>query len=425
MNIFSLILIWLSISISFSHGQPCEAESMFNQFYAQAKDHLAEQKCVKISISEVYKPEDHNMVYRWNTGDGKQKEGLDVTHCYEEYGRYTATLDAILPETDFISENEMSLDLVIKEPVKVALTGDDKADIEQTTSFSFSVSPLITYEVDQVYWQVGDTAFYCGIENLTHQFSIPGKYVVKLLIRLENLDGYFYIADHRTIEVKGHNIFGHQLEAFFRAQEDFNPFLADKVHLAFVNQAGNNYYQYQLEADDSLYLLLPPAQSYEIYLWRGNRYTSPLSFSTAGCKDSLATFTIIRSAIQDVLSANPEFIPPVAFELNSTSLDRKVKKLLKGNVKKLKKFQGFTITVGSFTHTGGALHVNLDFSDARSELVKEYLENKLDKQVHLQIANAREETCLINTSLITENYREDESFNGKTYLKISGIEKAL
>lgn len=424
-NIFSGSLMLIMLMATSSFAQRCEAESMFNQHFAKSKNHLAEQKCVNIRISEIYKPENHDMVYRWNTGDGQQETGLDITHCYEEYGKYRATLDAVLPETEFLSENEMSLDVVIKEPVKVEINSVITAEIDQNTSFHFSLSPLITYEIDQTWWQVGDSVFYCGNKQLTHQFSVPGSYQVKLLIRLENLDGYFYISDQVTIEVKGNNVFGHELETFFQDHENSNPFLKDQVHLAVISTSDKTSFQHELKLKDSLCFLLPANHSYELYLWRGNRYSQPVKFSTKDCADSLATFTVIRSVVKNVLQGKVEILPPVEFGLNEKTMDRKVKKSLKRNAKRLKALAGFTCTIGSYTHTGGALHVNLDYSDARSLLVKEFLESKMKGKIHLMIADAREAKCLINTSYSVEKpTSEDERLNGKTYLKIEGIEKA-
>jgi hypothetical protein len=405
-----------------TYGENCDAENMFKQFFDQSKNHLAEQKCIKISISEIYKPEDHNMVYRWHMGDGKEETGLDVSHCYENYGKYTATLDALLPETEFISENEMEVDIVIKEPVNVNIKGSGFSTINHETNFSYALTPLLTYEVDQVFWQVGKEHFFCG-EILKHQFNIPGQYPVKLLIRLKNMDGYFFISEQKIIEVEGFNIFGVEFENLFQEDEEQNPFLKDHIHLAFVNGTSQKTIQFDINSVDSLCLFLPAQQHYEMHIWQGNKYIKPVNFSTSEFSDSLYSFTKIRSAILEAISGKSYSLSPISFDLNSTSLDRNIKKILKSNAKKLHQLEGFKLTIGSYTHTGGALQVNLEYSDARSALVKEYLEDKLQNRVYFTIAQARNEKCLINTNYTTEGTQEeDERFNGKTYIKIAGIE---
>ena len=426
-NLIKILLpLYITLTISFTaKANDCEAESMIGQYYEQAKDQLSEQKCINIKISEIYEPEDHHMVYRWNMGDGKKKTGLDISHCYEKYGHYKATLDAKLPATEFISKNEMNLDIVIKEPVKINLFAESQWSIDQNATFSYTLSPLITYEIAQVYWQVGEEAFYCGKKELTHKFSTPGKYNLKILIQLKNMDGYYYLADHKEIEVTGNNIFGRELKNFFYKEHTPNPFLEDSINIAIIAHHTQMSWEYTIHQNDSLCIMLPNTQQYNLYLWQGNRFIEPISFSTKECNDSLATFLTVRKILREALENDLQVIMPISFEFNSTSLDGSAKKQLKRNVKLLQQLPGFTCIIGSFTHTGGALQINLEYSDARTQLVKQYLQKKLDQKTNLLMADARKETCLINTSF-SENgeQTENEQLNGKTFIKIEGIEKA-
>ncbi|MGK7394518.1 MAG: PKD domain-containing protein [Candidatus Cyclobacteriaceae bacterium M3_2C_046] len=426
MKIFLLaFLTCLGLSNFYTASCSCPAEIVFKQNFNKAVPALPAQKCVKIDISQSYDQSENGLIYRWNMGDGHISNGMKISHCYEQYGEYQASLDVIIQENNdiIVSKNEMVLDLVIKEDVQLQLDGDSANFIKETSSFNYQLSPLITYKKADVYWDMGDGSFFCQTDNnISHTYAIPGIYLVRILIELNNKEGKFFIRSQKNIHITGFNLFGSEFIDKFEkaAQSRSNPFLSDPVFLMVTDQEKKEVIKHlELNKSDSICLILPENNFYLLQIWQNNKFLPPVPFSTRNKSDSHATFKLVEDAVKQLLNQEPVDLKPIEFDYNQTRLNAQNKRLLKKTLDLLENIQPAGLKIGTFTHTGGALNINLKTSLQRSLAVKSYLQKEAKEEILIDVADPQQDTSLINTCVEVESsIQENPEFNRKAYIKL-------
>lgn len=120
-----------------------------------------------------------NLRYEWTFGDGATSTSKDPSHSYASAGTYTIKL-VVYSEMDCVAEATSGVTVYPKPTVAFSI--DNATQCLTGNEFSFSntssiASGTITYE-----WIFGDGTVSSN-ESPRHQYSSPGTYQVKLIVR--------------------------------------------------------------------------------------------------------------------------------------------------------------------------------------------------------------------------------------------------
>ncbi len=119
--------------------------------------------------------------YYWEFGDGSKMSGKQVSHKYENAGRYQVTL-RVEDNSDSPCNFDVDELLVWVNSAPDINIGEDKiASVNQTVNFSGSESFDSDGEITLYNWEFGDGSIAEGVV-VEHKYSKPGKYKVTLKI---------------------------------------------------------------------------------------------------------------------------------------------------------------------------------------------------------------------------------------------------
>ena len=421
LSIFSYFMFFFYVH-NVVHANNCEAKYYFDNFFSLSTNEIPEQKCVEIDITESYDSLSPEMKYHWNLGDGNIKEGLKITHCYKDFGRYEARLDVSLPDQEYTSNNEMNLDIIIKEEVGLFFQASQKGLLNNSISLSVNTTPLYTYSIQNIFWDYGDGYYACGEKNTKYQYQLPGKYTVRVLIIIKNADGQFYLGQERKILIEGFNLSGKNIYRIFKNSKDTlnagAEFLNDPVQVAISDKNGHLIKQMKIDEAKEYCLLVPPDNEYNLHIWKANKIIPAVQFDTNTCSDSTHTFNIVNEAIEKSMKRDLLYLESIYFDYNQLEIDRKSKKILKKNIKIIKNVQPSVIQIGTYTHTKGTKEINFKYSVSRSEVIKDIIAKGIDN-IDIRIEHPDKNDALINTCFDYQDCdKEDERLNRRCDIKI-------
>ena len=407
-RVFTLTFLLISWLIK---GQDCQSSLFYESNPPACTDYLEGLQCIELDITDSYDFEGKELIFIWEMGDGQQKEGLQVTHCYDRGGAYQASLTLVDPLTKVEIKDELIVDVFIKGPSKLRV--DSIAPLTRDEPFT----PTLTldlpdnYTVNHYYWSLGDGRYECG-QAPALTYDRDGTFQLLLNAEIVYQLDTFYLCHDREVNVGSADPSGGMLDSLFQKLT---------VETRFLNSP--NAYQLLLKSEDEYVKAnsgdLKPNLPYILTAYRGNQFFVSDELSAPDVDELQSQ---ISQAAKDLALSKPQVIESIIFELNESEISKRNKKELDKTIEKLKNAPFFEIMVGSFTHTGGSFERNKKLSVERSKLLADYLiEAGLDPS-RVNLADPSNQRTLINTCLTGSacNY-EDQSLNRRSDFKIIGL----
>jgi hypothetical protein len=422
--LFVIPVFIFTANLAYPQSNNCNADYLFEKYYRNAKSFLKEQKCVRLDVTASYDSAGTEPLLRWEMGDGSKAQGFAVNHCYDAYGVYQAVMHVFTKEGELVSENELVLDVVIKEEVEVSFSCPDTISMDSLFAPAWKVSELSSYTVNKILFDFGDGSYSCH-SGYSHRYSYPGLFTVKMLLVLSAADGEFYLAAEKQVFVKGFNIHGQLISDFFNRINDslHIPYLIEPIRMSIVGMKDYELMDFREIAPDGQYLqYLPLGKDAWLYIWKGNLLLRPQSIAAAN--DSIESFEKISNALREVLGAPPLVLNPVYFKLNETVPIAKYKRILKQNIQILQSLPLATVRVGSHSHTGGMRGSTEKYADARSEYLAGKIRKRIGNKLLINIDSPKDTESLINTCFDDPDCgRVNTYFNGRSDFKIISVGK--
>lgn len=165
-------------------------EGLVNQ---APKPIIVVQECAEVG-EEVYfrgdeswDPDGEIVSYKWTFGDGSSQEGMNVIHAYAAPGTYVVKLK-VGDNRGANASKQVNLVVEIKknDPPQPFIILAESAKVGETVEFSGRESWDPDGEIIYYKWYFGDGAIKEGI-NVSHSYSTPGTYTVKLKVKDNDL----------------------------------------------------------------------------------------------------------------------------------------------------------------------------------------------------------------------------------------------
>lgn len=130
----------------------------------QDQNVATQRKVLFDASNSLLAPENLNVIYEWDFGDGHKAYGIDVIHIYEEPGNYRVKLKMAAERLDLESEDEIFV--TVYNDLVVMITDKDPEDpaMQTITQFAAQKGVLIV----PIVHQPGEAEF-TGLEKLTRK----------------------------------------------------------------------------------------------------------------------------------------------------------------------------------------------------------------------------------------------------------------
>lgn len=143
--------------------------------------------CYEFDATESVDPERKDIIFNWKLGDGTQKTGVKVEHCYRQSGEYQVEFyvyDTVLHQQYVPDEQNLGMPnpylLVVPPGFSTELSSNSRKKVGR--SLELSVADRV--EGMKYLWDMGDGTIYEGSE-IVHQYKSSGSYN----LRVYQLDG--------------------------------------------------------------------------------------------------------------------------------------------------------------------------------------------------------------------------------------------
>ena len=202
--------------------------------------------------------------YLWDFGDGSPKSILESpSHSYSNPGKYLTSLVAINPNSCVVRDS-ITRTIVVYQKAKASY-----AALEDTCSRTIKLNQ--TGESNTASWSFGDGG-YSDSMTVTHIYSSPGNYVVKLLV-----DSGTSCVDtfSRALKVTG-----------MRADFSYSPAVCNPQKINFINSSSGDAKSFKWYINGSLKdTTKKPSIHFDT---SGNYNIGLLAIDSIGCKDSVS-----------------------------------------------------------------------------------------------------------------------------------------
>jgi hypothetical protein len=119
------------------------------------------------------------VIYKWDFGEGIERIGPEVKHCFPGPGDYTVKLSITDELTgDPIAEN-VNYKVTLENNDQAYINSNNVGIVDKSISFEGSVSDLTGYTITDFLWDFGD-GFKPGGPSMSTTFKKKGDYMVKL-----------------------------------------------------------------------------------------------------------------------------------------------------------------------------------------------------------------------------------------------------
>jgi hypothetical protein len=115
----------------------------------------------------------------WDLGDGTKIRGVEVEHCYKEFGEYEISLNVIDAITGKFQYKEATFLLDVKRVEQVVITAPETCFVNDEITLDGNLTNLPGIEIEGYYWDFGDGNKTMG-NSQVHKFERPGLYRVTL-----------------------------------------------------------------------------------------------------------------------------------------------------------------------------------------------------------------------------------------------------
>ncbi len=393
MKILSILSILLLNTITFTFGQNdnCnEAQNFFESYRGDCKGSISAHNCIHLDVTDSYDFEGKEFHFKWDMGDGNTQEGMEIRHCYEKAGLYTASLSLVDPVSSGIIGDEAEVQVHIKGAF--SLTANfPTAEVGQPADFSYTLTyPESTHRLENVYWYFGDDQFSCG-ENPTHIFDSPGKYVVRLMVSLSSEADDEVLCASDTVEVKMTDPSQGIFRETFNSIEAGSRFLAAEAQYKIIKKTGESYREITQSKE------LQGADGYSILAFRGNSLFASELFEIAENTTDGELQKNININATTLAKTKPLQFNSIIFELDQNDLSKKNTKDLKQNIAILEANPLIKVAIGVYTNSKGSLEKGIKLSLTRGNLIKDYLISEGIAESRILVYNPENYRSLINS----------------------------
>ncbi len=155
-------------------------------FFADCAPQQDNNYCYAFSEPRLQTIGDLPIHYEWDLGDGSTASGEAADHCYKGPGRYQVELNLVDNGSGGTFFNEARYELVIDDIHQPYVTCADTLRAGRRERMDGLHTLLPSQSSEEYHWDFGDGTFGDG-RDLTHAWSTPGEYTVKLaVIGVEN-----------------------------------------------------------------------------------------------------------------------------------------------------------------------------------------------------------------------------------------------
>ncbi|MEO9474463.1 MAG: PKD domain-containing protein [Cyclobacteriaceae bacterium] len=408
-----IIGFWLLAVVWTAHAQNCGAERFYQSGGKPCAAQIDAVKCINLDITDSFDFDGLEMQFIWDMGDGQEENGLEIQHCYDKAGRYTASLTVVDEVTKVVMKDELLVDVYIRGEFSLVMT---QPNVMAGEAFSpeYELLHPENYEVKSYYWSYGDGRFSCdSLPEIT--YSSANKFPLVFNVELINQTDLVYLCQQMEIEARMPDPTGGGLEAYFEGLKSDSRFLEDPAQYQIMRESETGIEMISsiddIEAGDNHYLLV----------FKGNRLMKSEPFTVDPSATNLDKNTALQTAANSALEQKPDNLLPVLFELNTSEFSKKMKKTLDKNIEVLKEYEFLQVMIGCYTHTGGSYSRNLSLSVDRSQLIKSYLVAGGIEESRLLLGDPSVHRSLINTCVTQGCDYEDENLNRRADFKILGL----
>ncbi len=156
------------------------------------KNNLPEPKITLIPLSDCNMlvldatnstdPDGDELSFKWFFHDGKTAEGGRIIHDFGKPGKYPVKL-SVKDNSGYVANtSRLSEVIVINDPPKAIIKCPKKATPKQRLEFDGTGSIDNDGNIVDYIWEMGDGKKTTG-ETVSHQYSLPGKYLVTLTVK--------------------------------------------------------------------------------------------------------------------------------------------------------------------------------------------------------------------------------------------------
>lgn len=392
--------------------EDCGAQAFYENGGEACTDSIDPVKCINLDITESFDFDGLDMDFAWDMGDGTQKKGLEVEHCYEKAGKYEAALTVTDLVTKVAMENELEVDVYIRGAFSLAMH-PIAVKVQESFTPTYDLTFPENYDLMAYYWSFGDGRFACDASPEII-YSTAASYALVLNVVLKNDTDIIHLCAQQMVKVEMADPTGGRLEDYFEELEVSSRFLASPVAYQIVQQQGATYSTVPQEG-------LAGGETYALLVYRGSQMFLSSEFTIPEQADASAQRALLTAAAAKVLEQKPIEFRSLFFELNTSGLTKKMKKSLQKNAALMQAYPFLSFVIGSYTHTGGDYERNVRLSRSRSQLVQAYLISEGVNADQLAIADPAAQRALINTCVTRGCDYEDESLNRRTDFKVTGL----
>lgn len=374
-----------------------KARDFFESFNGVCKSSIVANNCVHLDLTDSYDFEGKEFLFQWQMGDGTSLEGMEINHCYDKPGNYTAVLALLDPITKVIIDEEAHVAIKINDTFNLELNEIESAEVNQLIVFDYTLSyPEASYSIDEVYWHFGDNTFSCE-KNPKHIYSTPGRFRVNLLMKLSSDSNNEILCASDTILMSMKNPAKSLLRGVFDSLKIESRFLADDIHYTLLSKQDNRFIE--TKRQDSL----PAGEIYKILAYRGAMvFDSPEIVTNADASNE-EVLSLINTSTKSLAGTKPLGFHSIFFELDQDALSKKNKKVLKKNVELLKRFPMLGLAIGVYTNSKGSLIKGVELSIQRGTLIQDYMIENGIAAHRIKVMNPDNSRSLINSCVTGKN----------------------
>ncbi len=412
-NLIGLVVLLLLSANIRAQNIKCGASEFYNAGAKPCTDYIAPVKCINLDITDSYDFDGLEMDFIWDMGDGQIKNGLEVKHCYEKEGQYTASLTVVDLVTKVEMKDELNVDVQIRGEFSLAF---NEMEVQAGEAFEpvYDLSYPEGYKVSNYYWSFGDGSFSCE-EKPQITYISANEFPLVFNVELVKETDVVFLCQQVLVDVKLPDPTGGSLNDYFNQLEVGSRFLQSVAKYQIV-ESKDKKYNLVNNIDD-----LKAGRSYNLLVFKGNYVIRSETFEVKSNSTGLEKNQLLKEAAVSILDKKPIQFEPAVFELNTSEITKKVKKPLDNNVELLNQYPFLQIAVGSYTHTGGSYNKNIGLSRDRSQLIKSYLVDEGIDESRILVADPAKQRALINTCVTTGCDYEDEALNRRSDFKVLGI----
>lgn len=134
-----------------------------------------------LDASDNFDPNDSNLIFAWDFGDGIRGRGIKAAHAYSEPGEYKVTLTVKNRLKPMKRAVEFSQVLKANLPPRPAMQVPERSTQGEAIKFDASESMDKPGDTLTYIWDFGDSLHGKG-RQITHSYSSAGTYQVKLTV---------------------------------------------------------------------------------------------------------------------------------------------------------------------------------------------------------------------------------------------------